>query len=114
MKKPYTKMTEAELAAATAQLNRPITRKESRPLTPKERKQWKRVAAGKPEVLTRNGEGEIVVQSADAYQPMLEAAELSKTLAGIRRGLDQAKQGEGRSMRDFLKEFAANHGFELK
>jgi prevent-host-death family protein len=68
---------------------------------------------GEPEVLTLNGEAEIVVQSADAYQRLLDTAELSKTLAGIRRGLDQAKRGEGRPMREFLKEFADKHGFDL-
>jgi hypothetical protein len=46
MKKPYTKMTEAELEAATAQFDHPLARAESRPLTAKERKQWKRVATG--------------------------------------------------------------------
>jgi prevent-host-death family protein len=71
-------------------------------------------SSGKPEVLTLNGEAEIVVQSADGYQRLVEQAELSKTLAGIRRGLDQAKRGEGRPMREFLKELAARHGFALE
>jgi PHD/YefM family antitoxin component YafN of YafNO toxin-antitoxin module len=61
---------------------------------------------GKPEVLTVNGQAQIVVQSADGYQKLLEAAELAESLAGIRRGLKQAKRGEGRPMRKFLREFA--------
>ena len=69
---------------------------------------------GKPEVLTVNGQAEIVVQSAEAYQKLLEAAELSETLAGIRRGLDQAKRGEGRPVREFLEELAEKHGISLK
>ena len=69
---------------------------------------------GKPEVLTVNGQAEIVVQSADAYQKLIEAAELSETVAGIRRGMEQAKRGEGRPMREFLQEFAAKQGVSLK
>ncbi|HZK81191.1 MAG TPA: hypothetical protein VFC46_09000 [Humisphaera sp.] len=44
----------------------------------------------------------------------LEAAELSETLAGIRRGLEQAHRGEGRIMREFLQELADKHGFSLE
>ena len=69
---------------------------------------------GKPEVLTVNGQAEIVVQSAKAYQKLLESAQLAETLAGIQRGLDQAKRGEGRPMREFLAELAAKHGVSLK
>jgi len=69
---------------------------------------------GKPEVLTVNGQAEIVVQSADAYQKLLEAAEVSETVAGIRRGLEQAKRGEGTPIREFLEEFAKKQGVSLK
>jgi PHD/YefM family antitoxin component YafN of YafNO toxin-antitoxin module len=69
---------------------------------------------GKPEVLTVNGQAEIVVQSAEAYQKLLDAAELSETLAGIQRGLDQVKRGEGRPMREFIQELAEKHGIALK
>jgi PHD/YefM family antitoxin component YafN of YafNO toxin-antitoxin module len=69
---------------------------------------------GKPEVLTVNGQAEIVVQSAEGYQKLLDAAELSETLAGIRRGLEQVKQGEGRSMREFLEKLGEKHGVSLK
>jgi PHD/YefM family antitoxin component YafN of YafNO toxin-antitoxin module len=69
---------------------------------------------GKPEVLTVNGHAEIVVQSAKAYQELLEAAEISETVAGIRRGLRQASRGEGQPMRDFLKKLAKKHGVSLK
>jgi PHD/YefM family antitoxin component YafN of YafNO toxin-antitoxin module len=69
---------------------------------------------GKPEVLTVNGHAEIVVQSAKAYQELLNAAELSETLAGVRRGLAQAKRGQGRPMRGFLEKLARKHGVSLK
>jgi PHD/YefM family antitoxin component YafN of YafNO toxin-antitoxin module len=69
---------------------------------------------GKPEVLTVNGHAEIVVQSAKAYQQLLEAAELSETLAAIQEGLNQIKTGEGRPMREFIEELAEKHGVSLK
>jgi len=69
---------------------------------------------GKPEVLTVNGQAEVVVQSAEGYQKLLDVADLAETVAGIRRGLAQAKGGEGRPMRQFLKELAGKHGFSLK
>lgn len=69
---------------------------------------------GKPEVLTVNGQAEIVVQSAEAYQRLLDAAELSETLAGIRRGLDQAKRAQGKPLREFMEEMAEKYGIALK
>jgi hypothetical protein len=41
-KKQYRAMTAEELAAATKQFNEPAVAEKSRPLTPEERKQWKR------------------------------------------------------------------------
>src|ERR1700722_9475112 len=79
----------------------------------KEHIQWLK-ETGKPEVLTVNGQAEIVVQSAEAYQKLLEAAELSETLAGIRRGLEQVTRGEGRPMREFVEKLAVKHGVSLK
>jgi len=71
-------------------------------------------ASGKPEILTVNGQAEVVVQSAQAYQKLLDDQELLHTLRIIQKGLEQAKRGEGRPMRTFLKEFAKEHGFSLK
>lgn len=68
---------------------------------------------GKPEVLTVNGQAEVVVQSAAGYQKLLAAAELAEALAGVRRGLDQAKRGEGRPVREFLKDLADKHSVAL-
>jgi prevent-host-death family protein len=68
---------------------------------------------GKPEVLTVNGEAEIVVQSAEAYQELLDTAELAETLPSLRRSLAEAKRGQGRSARAILKEIAASVGAEL-
>ena len=69
---------------------------------------------GNPEVLTIDGEGQVVIQSTEAYQKMIDAVELVETLAGIKRGLDQADRGEGRPAKEFFEEIAAKHGFNLK
>jgi PHD/YefM family antitoxin component YafN of YafNO toxin-antitoxin module len=68
---------------------------------------------GKPEVLTVNGQAEIIVQDASSYQELLDALEQAETLAGIRRGLDQANRGEGRSMRQAIEDIATRAGISL-
>lgn len=70
--------------------------------------------SGKPAVLTVNGEAEVVVQSAEAYQRLLDDCELLDSIRSISRGLEQAKRGEGRGMREFLEALATEHGISLK
>jgi len=70
--------------------------------------------SGKPVVLTVNGQAEVVIQSAQAYQKLLHDQELLESLRGISRGLEQAKRGEGRPMREFLEALAGEHGISLK
>ena len=65
-------------------------------------------------MLTVNGQAEVVIQSAEAYQKLVEDQQLLETLRGISRGLDQAKRGEGRPMRTALEELANKHGISLK
>lgn len=69
---------------------------------------------GKPSVLTVNGEAEVVVQSAEAYQQLLADRETLESIRAIGRGLEQAKRGEGRDMREFLREIASGQGISLK
>lgn len=70
--------------------------------------------SGKPSILTVNGQAEVVVQSPAAYQKLLDDHELLETIRGISRGLEQAKRGESRPMRDVLQEIALKHGISLK
>ena len=70
--------------------------------------------SGKPVVLTVNGQAEIVVQSSEAYQKLLDDQDLLRSIRGITRGLDQAARGEGRPMREFVEELAREHGISLK
>ncbi len=57
-----------------------------------------------PLVLTVNGKAELVVQDAESYQALLNAAELIETLKGIKRGLNQMQTEEGRPAEDFFTE----------
>ena len=57
-----------------------------------------------PLVLTVNGKAELVVQDAQSYQELLDAAELVQTLKGIKRGLEQMKQDQGKTAESFFAE----------
>ena len=70
--------------------------------------------SGRPAVLTVNGQAEVVVQSAQAYQKLLDDQQLLDTIRSISRGLEQAKRGEGRPMRVLIEELADKHGISLK
>jgi PHD/YefM family antitoxin component YafN of YafNO toxin-antitoxin module len=69
---------------------------------------------GKPEVLTVNGRAEIVVQDAASYQKLLADLEHAQAVSQVRVGLEQAKRGEGRPMRQAVEEIAARHGIKLR
>jgi PHD/YefM family antitoxin component YafN of YafNO toxin-antitoxin module len=60
--------------------------------------------SGQPAVLTVNGKAELVVQSAKAYQTLLDHVVEFKTLAAIRRGIESARSGEGRLAADFMSD----------
>ncbi len=69
--------------------------------------------SGQPEVLTVNGEAEVVVQSAEAYQKLLDDVEELRTIQILRQSLEEAKRGEGRPARQVLREIAEKHAIEL-
>jgi len=57
-----------------------------------------------PLVLTVNGKAELVVQDAESYQKLLDAAELLETLKGIKLGWEQMDRGEGKKAEDFFNQ----------
>ena len=57
-----------------------------------------------PLVLTVDGKAALVVQDAESYQTLLEAAELVETLKGVKRGLEEMKQGKGKKAEEFFSE----------
>lgn len=65
--------------------------------------------SGQPEILTVNGQAEIVVQDAVAYQAMVDKLE---AIEGIRKGLESMKQGTGRNVEAFFEEFERKHAID--
>ncbi len=59
--------------------------------------------SGLPEVLTVNGRAELVLQTADAYQALLNRLELHESAAAITRGLQDVKDGRAKTLDEFDK-----------
>ncbi len=59
---------------------------------------------GRPIVLTINGRAELVVQDTGSYQKLLELIDRLEAIAGIQKGLDESKQGEGQLFEDAIRE----------
>ena len=49
-------------------------------------------------------------EDAEAYQHLLDIAARADVLEGIRQGLEEARQGKGRDIEEFVAEFEAKHG----
>ena len=64
----------------------------------------------RPMVLTVNGKAAAVVQDSEAYQRLLDIAARAAAGEGIRQGLDDAKKGKTRPVRQFFADFEATHG----
>jgi prevent-host-death family protein len=64
----------------------------------------------RPVVLTVKGKAAVIVQDAESYQRLLDVAARADSREGIRQGLEQARQGQGRDAEEFFAEFEASHG----
>lgn len=64
-----------------------------------------------PLVLTVNGKAELVVQTAEDYQRLMEQLEQASALAGIRRGLKSKKAGRGRPADEVFADIETRHAF---
>ena len=62
---------------------------------------------GRPSVLTVNGKPALVVMDAEAWQDSQDLIEYARTVAGIRKGLDQARDGQGVEAGEFFKRSGA-------
>lgn len=73
--------------------------KDIRPLTEFKRNTARFVShlkeTGRPSVLTVNGKPALVVMDAEAWQDAQDQIEYAGTVAGIRKGLGQARDGQG-------------------
>jgi hypothetical protein len=56
---------------------------------------------GQPEVLTVNGEAQVVVQDALSYQKLLDQLDDREAIEAIQEGLQQADRGEGIPLEEF-------------
>ena len=61
---------------------------------------------GRPQILTVNGKPSVVVMDAAAWQEMQDQLDHAETVAGIRKGLTQARAGEGIEASRFFDELA--------
>ncbi len=86
--------------------------KDIRPLTEFKRETSRFVArlkeTGRPSVLTVNGKPSVVVMDAAAWQDMQDQIDYAQTVAGIRKGLDQARVGEGIEASAFFDDLSAS------
>jgi len=64
-----------------------------------------------PVILTVNGKATLVVQDAESYEELMTMKDRMETIAGIKRGLDSMKKGEGQPLEEFAAEFRQKHGF---
>ena len=58
--------------------------------------------SGRPSILTVNGKPALVVMDADAWQEAQDQLEYAQSVAGIRKGLSQALDGDGLEASDFF------------
>ena len=64
----------------------------------------------RPIILTVNGKPEAVLQDPTAYQRLLDLAAASDASEGIRQGLAELGQSEGRTAAEFFAEVRERHG----
>lgn len=50
---------------------------------------------GRPSILTINGKPALVVMDAEAWQEAQDQMDYARTVSAIRKGLDQARDGQG-------------------
>jgi prevent-host-death family protein len=67
-------------------------------------------ARQRPVVLTVNGKAALIVQDADSYQKLLEAADRFESISALQEGMAQSKRGEGLSLEKFDKSMRTKHG----
>lgn len=70
--------------------------------------------SGQPEVLTVQGKAELVVQSAEAYQEILDRLSFLESARSINRGLQSVREGKSRTFSAFAKELEAELAGDTK
>jgi len=67
---------------------------------------------GQPIVLTVNGKAAPVVHDPDTYQDYLCEKDRQEAIAGIRRGIADAKAGRVTDAEEVFRRFEANYGIQ--
>ena len=62
------------------------------------------------EVLTVDGQPELVLQSAEGYQELRDRLDYAESVAGLRKAHAQAREGGTRSLAEGLGAIRARHG----
>jgi len=57
-----------------------------------------------PMVLTVNGKARLVVQDVQAYEELMRLKDTVEMIAGVKRGLESMRKGEGRDAEEFFDE----------
>ena len=69
--------------------------------------------SGRPLFVTTNGQAEAVLLSPEVFDELVGKAELVESLASIERGVEDAKAGRVRPMRDGIRQIADELGLTL-
>ena len=64
---------------------------------------------GRPEILTVNGQAELVVQDARSYQKLLDRAEVAEQRERLRRSIAEYRAGQVRDVADVIDGLEAQH-----
>jgi PHD/YefM family antitoxin component YafN of YafNO toxin-antitoxin module len=67
---------------------------------------------GRPEVLTVNGQAEVVVQDAASYQKLLELIDRLQAIEGIQKGLESMQRGEGKPAQEVFTRLRKKHNIQ--
>lgn len=70
--------------------------------------------SGRPQVLTINGQAALVVQSAEAYQEMLDRVEAAGQVKTLRKSVARAVAKRGRPAREMIESLAQQHKIDLR
>lgn len=65
----------------------------------------------RPVILTINGKAELIVQTAEEYQKLIEQAGRTQTIEGIRRGLESMKNDRGRPAEEVFADMESKHAY---
>ncbi|MBF0269847.1 MAG: type II toxin-antitoxin system Phd/YefM family antitoxin [Alphaproteobacteria bacterium] len=63
---------------------------------------------GRPSILTVNGKPSLVVMDAGAWQDIQDQLDYANTVTAVRKGLAQARDGQGTEATDFFNQLDAD------